>query len=101
MTFFAGVVCSLADEKECHQIDHCQLVIGGASGDQCICQDRDACQDGEGEPVCGSDHVTYRDSCQLKNAACGKRLNITQISNVPCGKKKPSISNPLFLSVGN
>ena len=81
--FFAAV-CSKADEDECHQIDHCQLVIGGVR--ECICQDRSSCQDEFGEPVCGSDHVTYRNACQLKNAACAKHLNLTQIADVPCGK---------------
>ena len=74
-------MCPKIEEEECHQIDHCQLVSG--ANNECTCQD--PCQN-HGEPVCGSDHVTYRDSCQLKNAACGKHLNITQISDVPCGK---------------
>ena len=85
-------MCSLIEAKECHQIAHCQLVIGDQ--DQCSCQDG-TCSAGKeagqqeiaspAQPVCGSDHVTYRDACQLKNAACTKHLNITQIAGVPCG----------------
>ena len=39
-----------------------------------------------GGPVCGSDHVTYKNSCSLKEAACGKQENITVLAEVPCGK---------------
>ena len=36
--------------------------------------------------MCGSDHVTYRNVCDLKRAACVKRSNVTVISQLPCGE---------------
>ena len=39
-----------------------------------------------GDGVCGSDHVTYRNVCDLKRAACVKRSNVTVISQLPCGE---------------
>ena len=38
------------------------------------------------EGVCGSDHVTYRNECDLRRAACVKSSNITVISQLPCGE---------------
>ena len=80
-------VCSSIERQECHQIDHCQLVHDPSDG-QCTCQDISCprLQTNEEQPVCGSDHVTYKNQCQLKNAACGKHLNLTQIASVPCGE---------------
>ena len=93
----AGVCSSSVERQECHQIDHCQLVNDLPDG-QCTCQDISCRQGGEEEnnqeePVCGSDHVTYKNQCQLKNAACGKQLlNLTQIASVPCGKSSSCVT---------
>ena len=40
----------------------------------------------EASPVCGSDHVTYKNACSLKEASCKKQQNITLIAKVECGK---------------
>ena len=87
-----GVCSSSVERQECHQIDHCQLVHDPSDG-QCTCQDISCprLQTNEEQPVCGSDHVTYKNQCQLKNAACGKHLNLTQIASVPCGEFSSTI----------
>ena len=43
-------------------------------------------QMGRLDGVCGSDHVTYRNPCDLRRAACVKRTNVTVISQLPCGE---------------
>ena len=43
-------------------------------------------QKGDLDGVCGSDHVTYRNPCDLRRAACVKRSNVTVISQLPCGE---------------
>jgi hypothetical protein len=40
----------------------------------------------EASPVCGSDHVTYKNACSLKEAACRKQENITVIAELECGE---------------
>jgi len=42
------------------------------------------CKDGSERPVCGSDHVTYKNKCSLQKASCVKENNITLISERPC-----------------
>jgi hypothetical protein len=83
--------CSNAQNKECSRIKNCQLVIKITDNvEECHCQsdENKNCNDQQwlqDVPVCGSDHLTYRNSCELQNAACGKSQNITLRSKVPCG----------------
>ena len=56
--------------------------------DKVKCSCNDICDEDLdiGGPVCGSDHVTYKNSCSLKEAACGKQENITILAETPCSK---------------
>uniref|UniRef100_A0A8C0VGJ5 Agrin n=1 Tax=Cyanistes caeruleus TaxID=156563 RepID=A0A8C0VGJ5_CYACU len=40
-------------------------------------------------PVCGSDHSTYSNECELERAQCNQQRRIKVISKGPCGSKDP------------
>ncbi|NXO97466.1 AGRIN protein, partial [Certhia brachydactyla] len=40
-------------------------------------------------PVCGSDHSTYSNECELERAQCHQQRRIKVISKGPCGSKDP------------
>jgi hypothetical protein len=42
--------------------------------------------DDDDDPVCGSDHVSYKNRCTLVEAGCEKQLNISVIADVTCSK---------------
>ncbi|XP_064415488.1 insulin-like growth factor-binding protein 7 [Latimeria chalumnae] len=73
----AGLECLKVDKKR-----------KGKAG-VCVCKNQ--------YEVCGSDGVTYRDSCQLKAASLGAKSQgkeeIEQVSKGPCGRE-PSIVTP-------
>ena len=60
-----------------------------ASEENVKCSCTDVCQDlspDVGGPVCGSDHITYKNRCSLAKAACGKQENITLLTDMACSK---------------
>ncbi|TRZ08045.1 hypothetical protein HGM15179_019063 [Zosterops borbonicus] len=40
-------------------------------------------------PVCGSDHSTYSNECELDRAQCNQQRRIKVVSKGPCGSKDP------------
>ncbi|CAB4061570.1 unnamed protein product [Lepeophtheirus salmonis] len=59
-------------------------IVDAKSGDSyCDCKGID-CSGRINKPVCGSDHITYKNECDLLQAGCTKRINLTVISDLPC-----------------
>ncbi|ELV12779.1 Agrin [Tupaia chinensis] len=69
-------------------VGHCQtcgdtVCAFGAvcSAGQCVCP---RCEHPPPGPVCGSDGVTYRSTCELQEAACQQQMQIEEVRAGPC-----------------
>ncbi|XP_062961532.1 agrin isoform X2 [Cynocephalus volans] len=87
--------CELHVHACTHQISlrvasagHCQtcgdtVCAFGAvcSAGQCVCP---RCERPPPSPVCGTDGITYRSTCELREAACRQQVNIEEARRGPC-----------------
>lgn len=51
------------------------------SAGQCVCP---RCERPPPAPVCGSDGVTYRSACELREAACQQQIQLEEARAGPC-----------------
>ena len=88
--FFYPLADHLADPclgLECDFGAQCMVhVLAPESEPFCSCDNACAGEDEDSyEVVCGSDHVSYRNACDIKQAACVRQENITILARSSCG----------------
>ena len=65
---------------KCGFFARCEVINGSAG---CVCSK--ACPE-IFDPVCGSDGVTYGNTCELEKASCNQQKQITVVNKGKCGK---------------